>query len=94
MRYNTVDDIVYTDKNGTNYTVKDRREIPEYETGLIIKNEKNLFLDELASRPEYFGDNSEDLMYVIVDHNVEKITENNFNLSMLKEIKIPILENI
>ena len=94
MRYNTVDDIIFTDHNGINYTVKDRRELTEFENALTVKNEEDLYLDELISRDAFLGEGAEDLLWAVADHNAEKLTENNFILSKLNLIKMPVIENI
>ena len=94
MRYNTVEDIVFENQDGIKFTIKDIRDFTVFENGLIVKNEQGLFIDELISRREYFGNNSEDLVWAIADHNAEKLVENNFNVSKIKNIKIPVIENI
>ena len=91
-RYNNIDTITFTDKDGIEYPVKDLRPISEFETGVVIKPEKDLLVDDLVSRREYYGDNAEDISYVIVDHNVEKFVENDFEISKVKDLRIPIIQ--
>ena len=92
MRYNNIDTLAFNDTNGNEYSIKDIRPLTDLETGLIVTMEHGIFIDELSSRPAIYGDNAEDLSYLIVDHNAEKLVENDFDLSKLKKINIPIIE--
>ena len=94
MRYNDIDTISFEDYKGDTFAIKDTRPISNLETGVIIKVEENMELDEVISRSEYYGEGAEDLTYTIFDHNIEKLAENGFNISGLKKIKIPVVEEI
>jgi len=90
MRYVDVDTLAFNDKNGNQYSVKDIRPMKKLNTGDTIKVEEDMEIDEVVSRPEYYGNDAEGLSYLVVDHNAEKLVENNFDISKLKKLKIPI----
>ena len=92
MRYNRIPDITFTDINGNSNPVKDIRPIREFESAQDIKLLKGDFLDEIISRKESYGDDQEDLTFAIVDHNIVKIVESGWDLSKLKKISLPIVE--
>ena len=94
MRYFSVDTLSFNDKNGKTYAVKDIRSMTILSTGVVVELEEGMQIDELISRPGYYGNDSEGLSYLVVDHNAEKLAENNFDLSKLKTLKIPILSEI
>lgn len=91
-RYNYVDVVSFTNEQGNVYTVKTVRPLQDLTTAFIIDIQEQDQLDEIASRPEIFGENNEDLSYIISDHNIEKLVENNFDLSTIKTLNIPIIE--
>lgn len=89
MRYELVDDIVFTDINGNETTIKDMR---EYEDQIIIASFNILdsrFIDEIATRQEFYGEASEFEAYKIVDQNIIKLFESDFDLTKLKKLDIP-----
>jgi|WetSurMetagenome_2_1015567.scaffolds.fasta_scaffold10807_3 hypothetical protein len=92
MRYLDSPTIIYTDINGKTYPVKDTLPIRTFQTGTVIKKEKDLMLDELISRKELYGEETEDLTWAVVDHNIEAIVEADFDIGKLASIKIPIVE--
>ena len=89
-RYNDIDIIIFTDKNGNSFPVKDIRPIPSNPIALsvVITNETDI--DEVASRSDIYGDLAEDQTSRIFDANIIKLTENNFDVSKLSELKIPV----
>jgi hypothetical protein len=93
MRYQTVDTVTFTDRNGVSHAVKEMREIRTFETALELPAKEDLFIDELITRKEYYGDNQEDLTYAVADHNIVKLTESDFQVSGLSTIKLPIIED-
>lgn len=94
MRYNGIDTVTFTDMDGNEYPVKDIRPQQTFDNATTIRVEKDMFIDDLVSRREFYGDGAEGLSYAIVDHNREKIVEHEFDLSKLKELKIPIIEDV
>lgn len=89
MRYVTIDTISFTDDRGISYAIKAIRPIEELNTLTRIKINNAAQLDEIATRPEIYGEGFEFLAYKIFDHNVIALAENDFDLSKMKEIKIP-----
>ena len=90
-RYNSVDTITFEDKDGNAFAVKDIRPIPGYETLSIEKWNNEMMIDEFLSKPQLYGDEAEDLSYTVVDHNAEKIIENNFDFTKIKQLRIPLI---
>jgi len=92
-RYIGQETITFTTKDGQKIPLKNFREIPIYNTSQTINDlPEKVELDEIATREEVFGNEAEFLAYFIFDHNIEKIMESKFDLSNLKEIKIPVTE--
>ena len=94
MRYIGVDDIVFEDKDGVATTVKDMREIGVYTKGFTLQMPARAMLDEIACKRSVYGEGSEDLSYAIFDFNIEKIMENNFDLTRMKQIDIPLIDQV
>jgi len=93
-RYNLIDTITYNDKNGTEYPVKDVRPIPSYINGREVPLPAESKIDGLITREDNFGPDTEEYTYAVTDYNIEKLAEHNFDLSRLKRIRIPVLEEV
>lgn len=91
-RYTTTDLITFTNYNGKTFQVRDIRLIPEYTTLIKYQYQQNEFFDEIMSRPEYYGDGNENLAYAMTEANKEVIVENNFDLTTVRELIIPVVE--
>lgn len=91
MRYNDVPTIEFIDVDGRKYAVKDIRPIEELTTAIVINVTDGMMLDEVASRDGVFGEDQEGQTYKLLDHNVVKLTEQDFDLSKLAKIRIPNL---
>ena len=89
-RYNDIDTITFTNKDGNSFPVKDIRPIPVEPVGVVVSVVGDTFIDEVSSRPEIYGDLGEDQSYRIFDANVIKLVENDFNVVGLNELKVPI----
>jgi hypothetical protein len=89
-RYNDVNTINFTAANGITYAVKDVRPISEQVLSFEIDKNENDLLDEVASRKETFGDFGEVQSWRVFDLNIVKLVENNFDMTKLKNIKIPV----
>lgn len=87
-RYNNIDTIVFTDVNGIQYSVKDRRPISSQVFAFEIPLKSENYLDEIASRQSIYGRNGEQQAWKLFDLNIVKLTEARFDLSKLKRIKI------
>lgn len=93
MRFIKINTISFTDAQGVQHAVKDIRPIPEYNTRLEIDVEKEMFLDEVISQERFEGKGAEDLAFAIVDHNVIKMVETDFDLSRQTTLRIPKVED-
>lgn len=87
-RYNNVDTIIFTDSNGTQTAVKDRRLISLQVFAFEIELKSDNYLDEIASRQSVYGRNGEQQSWKLFDLNIVKLTEARFDLSKLKRLKI------
>jgi len=90
LRYLTIDTISFTDKDGNTFPVKDIRPIPSEPVSLAVPVVAETMLDEVASRNGVYGEFGEDQTYRLFDANVTKLLENNFDVSKLAEIKVPL----
>lgn len=89
MRYELVGEIVFTDINSKNTTIKDMR---EYEDQIIVASVNILdsrFIDEIATKEEFYGEASEFETYKIVDQNIIKLFEAEFDITKLRKLDIP-----
>jgi len=89
MRYQEIDNIIFENKDGKSYTIKDLREYPDYTTLTSLDIEENAMIDEIASRPEIYGEGAEYQSYEIFEHNRIKIFEARFLLSKVSNLRIP-----
>lgn len=95
MRYINTDTIDFTDVDNVTHKITDWREIPSYQTWKNINNiTEDVELDEIASRDEFFGDGAEYMNYALVEANLVKMMEADFNSKELKKIIVPVIEDI
>ena len=92
MRYDGVDNIYFEDINGNSHMVKDMRELPEYRTLTNYAINENEDIDEIITRQVFLGRGQESLSFMIWEANKVQIMENNFNLSNIRSLIIPIME--
>lgn len=91
MRYELVDNIVFTDKDGKSVTIKDMREFPtDYLLKMIMAVSENDMIDEICCRKDVYDQDSEFMAYKIYDFNIMNLFENNFNLGSVKELRLPL----
>lgn len=90
MRYINVDNTVYTDPSGNRFTIKQRRDIPNYSFKSNYQPREDEFLDEIASRESVFGEGGEPQTYKLADYNAEILLENHFDLSRVRNLRVPI----
>lgn len=90
MRYQNIDTISFEDVNRNTHAVKDMREYPTYRVQESIRLKKGDRLDEIASRPEFYGDETEGESYKLFEHNREVIYEAKFDLTQVRLIEVPV----
>lgn len=90
MYYFAIPTISFTDVNNKQYLIKDMREYPAYTSNATLQLNAKDMLDEIASRPEVYGDGGEVLSYKLAEANIVALMDNNFDLSKLKRIVIPV----
>lgn len=91
MRYIPVPNVVFTDRNGNSFEVKDRREIESdqvFAFNIDTKGESQL--DAIAVRRDVFGPNGLTRLYQIFDFNITAIKEADFDLTKLQTLRIPV----
>lgn len=78
--------------DGKSYPIKVFREIPEYPqfVELVVSGDEKI--DEIASRENIYGEAMEINSYAVFEANVIKLVENNFDISKMNKLKIPVLE--
>lgn len=90
MRYFNIETISFTNKNGVTVPIKDKRPIPNDQISFEVGINTDADLDEVASRSDVFGEDFEDQAYRIFDANIVEIVENNYDLSKIRKLKIPV----
>ena len=91
MRYTRQPDIVFVDVNGGSHLIKETRELESAETTMTIALTSGSMLDEIATRQYIYGDNAEDRVYKLFDHNAVAIVESGYDLSGIKSLRIPLV---
>jgi len=91
MWLSQTENISFTWLDGFTYNIKDVKTLESYERFIEIDLKKNERLDEIASRPEIFGEFAEDMSFLLFEANVEKIVENDFDLNKFKKLRIPVV---
>lgn len=94
MRYSSVPDLSFTDVNGKSFNVKDIRPITKFEQGISVDYQQGAIVSEIITRPEYYGKNTEDLTWAVVDANIEILVENNFDLTKIRSLFLPVIGSI
>ena len=89
-RYISIDTVSFNDKDGNLFPIKDVRPIPTEPVGITLPLIAGTMVDEVASRDSVYGEFGEGESFRIFDLNVVELTENNFNLSALKALKVPL----
>lgn len=90
MRYFNIDTVSFTNKQGITAPIKEKRPIPKEEISSVISIYENAELDEIATRSEVYGEDSEDQSYRIFDANIIEIVENGYDLSKIRKLKVPL----
>jgi len=90
MRYEQIDSVSFTNRNNKTVEIKDMREYPVYEILSSLKIVSEDKFDEIASRPEVYGNDAEDESYKITDFNIIKLFDNDFDLSKIQRINLPV----
>lgn len=72
------------------YTIKGIKDIPVYSRTIEIKILKGQLLDEIATKPEVYGEGKEFESYKIFEANVAALVDAKFDLSNIKTLKIPV----
>ena len=79
----------FIDYSGKQNSVHDMIEIPKYETAIQIDNFRGSMPDEIMTRKDIGGLESEILIYQIVEANIADIVENDLDFSKMPKIRIP-----
>ena len=90
MRYLDIETISFTDQNGKQYPIKNIRIIPTYTHLMTIKKTEKRDIDEIVSRNDIYGAESEADSYKVWDHNIEAIVEARYDLTKLSTLRIPL----
>lgn len=90
MRYEIIDNISFTNRENVTVNIKDFREYPDYTTFVALKIKQGDRIDEIASRLEVYGNEAEADSYKIVDNNIIKLFENDFDLTKLLKLDISL----
>jgi len=89
MRYIREPTVIFTDRSGQSYEIKETRRLEVLTTMLEMNLRMGDAIDEIATRKTVYGDEAEVLAYKIFDHNAVAIADAGYDLSRLKTLKIP-----
>jgi len=89
MWMNDIDITVFEYYN-KEYPIKDIKDIPEYSNFINLDVSTESTIDEICVRNDVYGENSEDQSYQIFESNIVVLTDNNFSLSKIKSLRIPL----
>lgn len=90
MRDLQVETISYTDSVGKSHAIKDMTEYTDQALAATIPIQKYDRIDEVVTRKEVYGDDSEEDINKVVEMNIEEIYESRFDLTKIKELRIPV----
>ena len=83
--------ITFTDVNKNQITIKDSRGL-DPDGMLIMKTypyTEDRDIDEIATRPDIYGDDMEMLAYKIWEYNRELIHEAGYDMSKIRALRVP-----
>ena len=89
MRYEETDTIKFTTIDGKELSIKDIREYESLESVAKINVYDSKFIDEIATREDVYGEESEFESYKIADQNIVNLFENSFDITKIKTLGIP-----
>ena len=90
MRDLQVETISFTDSAGKSHAIKDMTEYSDKALAATIPVQKYDRIDEIVTRREIYGDDSEEDINRVIEMNIEDIFESRFDLTKIKELRIPI----
>ena len=88
-----MDIIQFNDEIGNVFPVRDKKDIDAYELAQTVKVQAGMDVDEVISRPEFYGVGGEEMSYAVIEMNSEKLAEVDFDISRLKTLDIPIISS-
>lgn len=88
-RYQGIEPVTFQSSDGRRVQVKLIRPISFQEYAFTEKLPTKTLLDEVASRPNVFGDYGEEEAWRIFDLNAVTFVESGFDISKIPELKIP-----
>ena len=86
-----LENIIFDAPDGKSYSIKKMREYPQYKFMKKVEIQKGDMLDEIACRPDVYGENSEAEYYKIAEFNMIDLFDVRFDLDRIKVINIPVL---
>lgn len=89
MRFSSIDTVSFTNRNGDTVPIKYIRDLYDGTISKEIKIKSSDELDEIASREDIYGDDTEGESYKIFDVNAVRLVESKFDLSNIKKLGIP-----
>ena len=90
LRDLNIKNIVFTDKYGTSYTIKSMREYPVYQHWQQVNITSKDDMDEIASRKEIYGEEAENLYYMIAEFNMPILFDSRFDTTNIRTLNIPL----
>jgi hypothetical protein len=91
MRYVQIETISFQTADGLVVSIKSMRPIPKKASSFtIVPCDAHVSLDEIASRTNIYGAGFEGESYQIFEENQTEIFEARFDMSKIKNLRVPI----
>jgi hypothetical protein len=90
MRYYKAEEHTFSPADGRQINLKEILPItPRASNTITVKIDSGVMLDEIASRPEIYGDGMEAEAYRIFDENIVELFEARFNMNIVSTLRVP-----
>jgi hypothetical protein len=91
MRYYKAEEHTFEAADGRRINLKDPLPIaPKSSQSIPVKTDSGVMLDEIASRPNVYGEGMEAEAYKIFDENITELFESRFNMETIAALRIPL----
>lgn len=75
---------------GRQLPIKDIKDIAQYTNFINVDVSTESTIDEVCVRNDIYGEQTEDQSYKIFEANIVELTDNNFSMSVIKSLRIPL----
>lgn len=91
MRYYSSANVAFTTADGKTVSVKEILPmVGRASSSFEVECNASISLDEVATRPEAYGDGSESSSYKIFEENAVEIFEAGLNMGLIQKLRVPL----